>query len=236
MTDQSGLFSDSDLDINERLYRMSRRICRALLPLFAVQEIVGAENIPKDAPAILASKHSHWFDLVATGCFIDRMMYTFSKPDFFDTSTTLLTARRWWMKKMGAYSINRKKDEIGFRPSDVGRLLQPVKQGALLLLYPEGTRVQGHVGELEKGLAATAKMQAFMNSDARLPIIPLSPGYSKLPFGSFQSFIPFWERVKVSLVVGEPLYYNGETIKEFTRILKEKLTECYNTAGSLVTA
>jgi 1-acyl-sn-glycerol-3-phosphate acyltransferase len=236
MTDQPGLFSDSDLEINEGLYRISRRICRALLPLFTVQEIVGAENIPKDAPAILASKHSHWFDLVATGCFVDRMMYTFSKPAFFDTSTTLRAARRWWMKKMGGFSINRKKDEIGFRPSDVGRLLEPVKQGALLLLYPEGTRVQGRVGELEKGLAATAKMQALMNSEARLPIIPLSPGYSKLPFGSLRSFIPFWERVKVSLVVGEPIYYNGETIKEFTRILKEKLTECYNTAGSLVAA
>jgi len=235
MTDQPGLLLDSELDINERLYRISRRICRALLPLFTVQEIVGTENIPKNAPAILASKHSHWFDLVATGCFIDRMMYTFGKPAFFDTSTSLLAARRWWMKKMGAFSINRKKDEIGFRPSDVGRLLQPVKQGALLLLYPEGTRVEGHVGELEKGLAATAKMQAVMNSEARLPIIPLSPGYSKLPFGSLQSFIPFLSRIKVSLVVGEPIYYNGETIKEFTRILKEKLTECYNTAGSLVT-
>jgi len=140
------------------------------------------------------------------------------------------------MKKMGGFSINRKKDAIGFRPSDVGRLLQPVKQGSLLLLYPEGTRVEGHVGELEHGLAATAKMEAVTNADARLPIIPLSPGYSKRPFGSLQSFIPFWERVKVSLVVGEPIYYNGETIKEFTRILKEKLTECYNTAGSLVTA
>ena len=195
MTDQPGLFSDSDLEINEGLYRISRRICRALLPLFTVQEIVGAENIPKDAPAILASKHSHWFDLVATGCFVDRMMYTFSKPAFFDTSTTLRAARRWWMKKMGGFSINRKKDEIGFRPSDVGRLLEPVKQGALLLLYPEGTRVQGRVGELEKGLAATAKMQALMNSGVRLPIIPLSPGYSRLPFGSLRSFIPEQARV-----------------------------------------
>ncbi len=236
MTDQPGVASDSDLEINEMLYRISRRICRALLPLFTVHEIVGAENIPKDEPAILASKHSHWFDLVTTGCFIDRMMYTFSKAAFFDTSTTLQTARRWWFKKMGAFSINKKQDDIGFRPSDIGRLLQPVKQGSLLLLYPEGTRVEGHVGELEKGLAATAKMQAVMNSEVRLPIIPLSPGYSKPPFGSFQSFIPFLERIKVSLVVGEPIYYNGETLKEFTRILREKLTECYNTAGRLVTA
>jgi len=236
MTDQPGVASDSDLEINAMLYRISRRICRALLPLFTVHEIVGAENIPKDEPAILASKHSHWFDLVATGCFIDRMMYTFSKTTFFDTSTTLQTARRWWFKKMGAFSINKKQDDIGFRPSDIGRLLQPVKQGSLLLLYPEGTRVEGHVGELEKGLAATAKMQAVMDSEARLPIIPLSPGYSKRPFGSPQSFIPFWRRIKVSLVVGEPIYYNGETLKEFTRILQEKLTECYNIAGRLVTA
>ncbi len=236
MSEHPGLISDSDLEINERLYRLSRRLCRALLPLFTVPRIVGTENIPRDEPAILASKHSHWFDLVATCCFVDRMMYTFSKSAFFDTSTTLRAARRWWFKKMGAYSINRKKDVIGFRPSDIGRLLQPVKQGSLLLLYPEGTRVEGQVGELEKGLAATAKMQAISNSDARVPIIPLSPAYSQRPFGSLRSFIPFWERFKVSLVVGEPLYYNGETIKEFTRILKEKLTECYNTAGSLVTA
>lgn len=236
MTDQPVLSSDSDLEINERLYRISRRIGRALLPLFTVPRVVGTENIPRDEPAILASKHSHWFDLVATCCFVDRMMYTFSKSAFFDHSTVLRAARRWWLKKMGAFNINRKKDAIGFRPSDIGRLLQPVKQGSLLLLYPEGTRVEGRVGELEKGLAATAKMQAVTDSEARVPIIPMSPAYSKRPFGSLQSFIPFWERVRVSLVVGEPIYYNGETIKEFTRILKEKMTECYNAAGRLVTA
>ena len=236
MTDQTALLSDSELDINERLYRVSRRICRALLPLFTVHEVVGTENIPRKEPAILASKHSHWFDLVATGCLIDRIMYSFSKPAFFETSTRLGAAWRWWMKKMGGFSINRKKDAVGFRPSDVGRLLQPVKQGALLLLYPEGTRVEGQVGELQNGLAAAAKMQAFSDSGTRLPIIPMSPAYSKLPFGSFQSFIPFWERIKVSLVVGEQIYYDGEAIRDFTRILKEKLTECYNTAGSLVAA
>jgi 1-acyl-sn-glycerol-3-phosphate acyltransferase len=236
MFDQTALLSDSELDINERLYRISRRICRALLPLFTVHEVVGTENIPTEEPAILASKHSHWFDLVATGCLIDRIMYSFSKPAFFDTSTRLHALRRWWVKKMGGFSINRKKDAIGFRPSDVGRLLQPVKQGALLLLYPEGTRVEGHVGELQNGLAAAAKMQAFTDAGSKLPIIPMSPAYSRVPFGSIQSFIPFWERIRVSLVVGEPIYYDGETIKEFTRILKEKLTECYNTAGRLVTA
>ncbi len=236
MAEQPGATPDSELEINERLYRISRRICKALLPLFTVHEIVGTENIPRDEPAILASKHTHWFDLVTTGCFVERVMYTFSKAAFFDASTLPGAARRWWMKKMGAFNINRKKDEIGFRPSDIGRLLQPVKQGALLLLYPEGTRVEGGVGELQKGLAATAKMQAMMDSEARLPIIPLSPAYSRRPFGSLRSFIPFLGRIKVSLVVGEPIYYNGETIKDFTRILKERLTECYNAAGSLVAA
>ena len=51
MTDQPGVSSDSDLEINEKLYRISRRICRALFPLFAVHNIVGTENIPKDEPA-----------------------------------------------------------------------------------------------------------------------------------------------------------------------------------------
>ena len=137
---------------------------------------------------------------------------------------------------MGAFNINRKEDEIGIRPSDIDRILQPVNQGSLLLIYPEGTRVRGCVGQLEKGLALAVRIQALMNSDAKLPIIPLSPAYSQRPFASIKSYIPFWERAKIALVVGKPIYYNGEPIREFTRILKERLLECYAAAGSLLAA
>jgi len=228
--------SDSDLELNKVLYYMSRAISKVISFLFFSFKIIGMENIPKAGSAILASKHTYWFDRVTTGCFIDRVIYTFAKSAFFDRSTLLNRLRRWCLKKVGAFNINRKKDHVGIRPSDIDLLFGPIKKGSLLLLYPEGTRVEDKVGEFEKGLAATVRIQAKMNSHANLPIIPLSPAFSIKPFSSFLSFIPFWRRIKIALVVGEPIYYNGETTREFTRILKEKITECYNKAGSLVAA
>ena len=135
---------------------------------------------------------------------------------------------------MGAFNIDRKNDRFGMRRSDIDLMLQPIRRGSLLLLYPEGTRVESGVGNFHKGLAATMRVQAERAAESRLPIIPLSPAYSQKPFGSLESYIPLWRRIKIALVVGEPIYYNGETIREFTGILKEKITECYNTAGRLV--
>ncbi len=234
MTTDSKISLDSNLEMNSKLCYMSSRICRAVLPLFVSHKILGKENIPKDEPAILASKHTYWFDLVTTCCYIDRMIYTFAKSAYFDTSTNLKKARRWWLKKMGAFNIDRRHDKFGMMRSHIHLMLQPINRGSLLLLYPEGTRVEGTVGRFHKGLAATMRVQAETASRTRLPVIPLSPAYSQKPFGSFESFIPFWRRIKIALVVGEPIYYNGETIREFTGILKERITECYHTAGNLI--
>ncbi len=230
--------SDSKLEINKWFYKASLKVCRVVLPLFVVHKIVGMENIPKDTPAILASKHTYWFDLITTNCFIDRTIYTFAKSAYFDTSTWGNRLRRWWFKKMGAFNVNNTKDKIGLRPSDIDLILQPIKKGALLLIYPEGTRVEGQVGKFEKGLAATIRIQSESELDfpGRLPIIPLSPAYSKRPFASIKSYIPFWRRIKIVLVAGSPIYYNGETTREFTKILKDKVTECYDKAGDYLVA
>jgi len=229
-------FADSKLEINKWFYHTSRKVCKFLLPLFIDHQIVGMENIPKDQPAILASKHTYWFDLVTTNCFIDRTIYTFAKAAYFDTSTWLSRARRWWFKKMGAFNVNNSIDKVGPRPRDIDLILQPIKKGALLLIYPEGTRVEGQVGKFEKGLAATLRIQSELDAHSKVPIIPLSPAYSKQPFTSIKSYIPFWKRIKIVLVAGAPIYYNGETTREFTKILKEKVTECYDQAGCYLRA
>ena len=95
--------SDSDLELNKVLYYVSRTMSKVISFLFFSYKIIGMENIPKAAPAILASKHTYWFDLVTTSCFIDRIIYTFAKSAFFDRSTWLNRLRRWCLKKVGAF-------------------------------------------------------------------------------------------------------------------------------------
>ena len=227
---------NSSLEINKLIYHISRKVCYQVLPLYFASKIIGKENIPAKEPAILASKHTYWFDLVTTACHIDRTIYTFAKSAYFDRTTMLSKLRRWWFKKMGAFNVNENGDHIGLRPSDIDLILEPVKKGSLLLIYPEGTRVEGGIGKFEKGLGATVRIQAERNGQPRLPVIPMSPAYSRKPFNTTASYIPFWERIKVALVIGKPIYYNGETAREFTQRIKEKITECYLNAEALVKA
>jgi len=227
---------NSSLEINKLIYHISRKLCYQILPLYFASKIIGKENIPIKEPAILASKHTYWFDLVTTACHIDRTIYTFAKTAYFDRTTMINRLRRWWFKKMGAFNVNENGDQIGLRPSDIDLILEPLKMGSLLLIYPEGTRVEGRIGKFEKGLGATVRMQAEKNGHPRLPVIPMSPAYSGKPFNSRSSYIPFWERIKVALVIGKPIYYNGETSREFTQRIKEKITECYLSAEALVNA
>jgi 1-acyl-sn-glycerol-3-phosphate acyltransferase len=131
-------------------------------------DIVGQENLPKSGPAIVAANHnSHVDTLLLLTIFPARLM-PFLRPaaaaDYFLKDPFI----GWFSSKLvGIVPVERARAGSG---ADV---LAPMRgalaQGAIVILFPEGTRGPGtdEMGELKGGIARLA--EAFPQA----PVIPI---------------------------------------------------------------
>ncbi len=132
----------------------------------------GKENIPKSGRYIFAPNHISMFDPLFVSCTILRPMVYMAKKELFEKGHNL----EWWVKKLGAFSVNRQKPEL----ATFKTLKEVFKTGWPLVIFPEGgIRDFKRIENVYKGFATIAK-----NFEA--DIIPISiggfEGYKKKPF------------------------------------------------------
>lgn len=152
-------------------------------------EITGMENIPKDGAAVLCSNHIHFFDSVAIVSHTKRMMYIIAKEELFKSKIG-----NWFFNKVGAFPVSRGTGDT----NAIERANNYLKNGELLLIFPEGTR-----NGLEKGIKFK-KGAAYMALQNKAPVIPI---------GIVGTFKPF---TKIKINIGKPM-----DIKEY--ITEEKV-------------
>lgn len=152
-------------------------------------DVEGYENLPKEGSAVLCANHIHMLDSVSIVIHIKRMIYIMVKKE-------LMTSKigNWFFNKLGCFAVDRGKGDMKAIESAENHL----KDGDLLLIFPEGKRNGMAKGErMKKGAAMIAL-------EAKAPIIPI---------GIQGSFKPF---TKIKIRVGKPMdmteYFSKEEV------------------------
>lgn len=124
----------------------------------------GLENVPTEGPAILASNHLSFSDSFFMPVLVPRKVTFLAKAEYFTTPGLKGWISRRFFAGVGQVPIDRGDPDASRAALNTGvRLL---RQGALLGIYPEGTRSPD--GRLYRGKTGVARMAL----EAGVPVIP----------------------------------------------------------------
>lgn len=140
--------------------------------------IEGAEHLPTDGPAILASNHQAVVDSFYLPMRSPRRITFLAKSEYFTGPGLKGRFQKWFFSALGQVPIDRTGADAASDALKAG--LQVLADGKLLGIYPEGTRSPD--GRLYKGKTGMARMAL----QAGVPVIPVAMiGTDKLnPIGS----------------------------------------------------
>lgn len=163
----------SQLDDAPVLYRSLRRVLPSMLHRYLDINIVGLEHIPRDTPAIITPNHLSFIDSILMPLDIPRPVYFLGKVEYFRSWRT-----RWFFSAVGVVPTHRSGGDRSQDSLNAGRQL--LEAGALLGIYPEGTRSPD--GQLYRGKTGAARLALR----AGVPVIPcgISGTRAVMPEGS----------------------------------------------------
>jgi 1-acyl-sn-glycerol-3-phosphate acyltransferase len=130
---------------------------------------------------IIAMNHISWVDTLAIGALLpfSYRLSWFAKSELFANPVVA-----WWFRQMNAIPVRRGKRDL----QAMDAVVAAVKAGAVMLIFPEGTRSRTGVLQEGRGGALRLAMQAGV------PIVPLAINGTQHGFG----------RKPVLLRIGEP--------------------------------
>jgi 1-acyl-sn-glycerol-3-phosphate acyltransferase len=176
--------------------------------------IKGAEKIPTDGAAILASNHLSFSDSIFLPLMLRRPVVFLAKSEYFTGKGIKGTLSRWFFKGTGQLPIDRSGGKASEAALNTG--LSVLAQSQLLGIYPEGTRSPD--GRLFRGRTGIARMVL----EAKVPVFPVAmidtekvqPIGRKLP------------RIRrIGVVVGEPLDFSRFAGMEGDRLVLRAVTD-----------
>jgi len=165
---------------------MLRSPVRRLWPL----TLSGFATVPHDGPAVLCANHLSFFDSVFMMLALDRPVYFIGKAEYLESWVS-----RHLFPALGMIPIDRDNGTKAMMALDAAA--DVLRDGALLVVYPEGARSRD--GRLHRGHSGAARVAMTVGC----PILPVGivgtrevqPPGARLPR----------PRVACSIAIGEPL-------------------------------
>jgi 1-acyl-sn-glycerol-3-phosphate acyltransferase len=184
--------------------------------LFAVFRpwVKGEDNVPETGGAILASNHLSFSDSIFLPLVVKRRVTFLAKADYFTGSGIKGRLTAGFFRGVGQVPLDRSGGQASEAALETG--LRVLRRGAVLGIYPEGTRSPD--GRLYRGKTGVARMAL----EAKVPVLPVAMiGTDKVqPIGKK---IPHLGRVGV--VIGEPLDFSRYDGMEDDRFVLRSITD-----------
>jgi 1-acyl-sn-glycerol-3-phosphate acyltransferase len=120
-----------DRGVSPALYAVVRCLATLVLRSWFRLRITGAEHVPSEGPAIVAANHKSFLDAFFLGLSTRRHVRFMAKIELFRGPL------RWLFTRLGAFPVRR--GETDAEALTTARAV--LEQGGLLILFPEGTRV-----------------------------------------------------------------------------------------------
>ena len=142
------------------MQRWARALLRRPVQLLWPVDVAGAEHVPPHGAAVLCPNHLSFFDSVFMMLSFDRPVYFIGKSEYLDSWTT-----RRLFPAMGMIPIDRDCGARAMIALDAATAV--LQQGALLCVYPEGSRSRD--GRLHRGYTGAARLAVA----AGCPLVPI---------------------------------------------------------------
>ena len=159
---------------------------------------IGKENVPRTGAYIMCANHtSNWDPPIIVAC-TNRKMHIMAKAELFKNKFIC-----WFAEKCWVFPVKRGGKDI----ESMKHSLKVLKDGEMLMLFPEGTR---------NGMSKNGKAQngaAFMALRTGVPVIPV---------GIIGDMKPFH---KVTLNYGKPLDFSEYKSSKPEKEVLEKVSQ-----------
>lgn len=140
------------------LYSILRSVAIFVFKFIFGLKVFGRENIPQKGGFILVSNHSSFLDPIVLGVACPQKLNFMARHDLFFNP---LFSR--FISALGAFAIKRHSADLSALKEAMHRL----KDGKVLVLFPEGTRkINGVSGDVQSGIG-------FLATKVNAPIIPV---------------------------------------------------------------
>ncbi len=120
--------------------------------------VKGRKNVPKKGPLIVVSNHVSYLDPPIVGCAVNRHLHFMAKQELFD--------KKWFgfiLRQIGSFPVKRGTPD----KKAIRRSLEILKNGKVLCMFPEGTRIKGDkLGDAKPGVT----LIALMSESPLLPV------------------------------------------------------------------
>ncbi len=156
-------------------YLILRRLCYILFRILFRLKVHGKRNIPQRDGVIIASNHLSYLDPPLIGVSIKRRATFMAKAGLFKIPLLNLIIKR--------YSI--RVDRSTTKPSTLKKAVEVIKNGGVLVIFPEGGRSKdGNLMSIKRGIGVIAGLTGA-------PVVPafIKGSEKALPVGS--KFIRF---------------------------------------------
>ena len=147
------------------VFYLTRLMARVLLTPFFNIESLNRGFVPEEGAFILLPKHQRWEDIPLLSLASPRPLYYVAKHELF-----LNPVSAWFISSLGGIALNRRRP-VESR-SGVRMMLDCLGAGEGLVIFPEGTYVQGRVGPGHGGLLR------MIRSRMAVPFIPVGIRYA----------------------------------------------------------
>lgn len=184
-------------------YYIVRFIMRGVMWVIFGYKVIGKENIPQGSGFVVCSNHKSNWDVIVSGASYNNPVTFMAKKELFRNRIA-----GYFLTKLNAFPISRGAGDL----SAIKNSIKVLKEGHVLNIYPEGTRVRdGKKHDYKRGAAMIA-------SAAGVPILPCAI------CGKYK-----W-RGNVQFKVGKPIYldkYTGRRLsdEELDEIMKNVMNE-----------
>ena len=188
-----------------------------------IKNVSGLENIPREGAFILAPNHCSYMEHFMISSilvpYLNKKLHFIAKKEHFE-SITQSTWHSLWKRYITYIPIDREKGERAIKAA-----VSYLKRGAIIVIYPEGTR--SLTGKIQKGKTGVARLALW----AGVPVVPvgIKGTFEILPKGKN---IPGLK--KAALNFGKPMYFDSYYNKPISKkILKEITTKIMEEMAAL---
>lgn len=174
-------------------YWVVKAVLTPILKFFFKVRVEGAEHVPVDGAAILASNHVSFSDSIFLPLVLKRRITFVAKAEYFEDPKTA-----WFFRAVGQIPIKREGGSASERALASAR--EVLGRGDLFGIYPEGTRSPD--GRLYRGKTGVARL-ALQTGAPILPVAMIGTREAQ-PIGQVMPrvFMP------ITIRIGRPLDFS----------------------------
>jgi 1-acyl-sn-glycerol-3-phosphate acyltransferase len=195
-------------------YRSVQHVTTAIWMVRGGIRCSGAHHMPDHGGVLLVSNHLSHLDVFFLGLPLNRPL------NYVARSTLFIPVLGPLIRSVGGFAIQRD----GRGAQGLKETLKRLKGGAIVTIFPEGTRTpDGELGEMKAGVAILA-------SRASVPIVPAALA------GSFEAWprgVSFPKAHPVHIHYGkaiQPEELAGLDFQEITNLIRDRILDCQREA------